>query len=329
MSTRATPFINDFHAEQSREQRLADCAASGSLADLARLLGCESFPSTACLKALRIAAECGQAKCVSLLIPVSGSRSDLSEALIDAARFGHPECVRLLIPVSDPQAKDGKALVLAARFGHAKCVELLVQASDLKIDIYSWALASAAEDGRAECVKLLIPFSDPKADDSYALRWAAYSGHAECVKLLIPVSDPQDEESQALRWASRGGHHECVKLLIPVSDPRADNFASILDAIRGEHHQCVQLLAEAASPPSPKTMLFAFEQGRLPIIETLLGLDLSLIDGIDLPQAQRDASIAGHAALASFISSIIESQDLSQATASPDDALPKAKSSRI
>lgn len=145
---------------QPNDQSLIEAARNGDVEDLQHLIPLASLAGRNL--ALQWAAEEGQSRCVSVLIPYANPKDRNSWALVSAAKNGHAHCVKLLIPVSDPNA-DG-----------------------------AHALLAAVERNRLECVKLLLPVSSALHYDSDALQIAACKGYTALVDLLFEHSNAQD-----------------------------------------------------------------------------------------------------------------------------------------
>ena len=209
---------------------------------------------------------------------------DIGQQLEDAAEAGEEGKVSaLLAEGADPMLGNSRALRLTAYNGHAKCVRILLTGSDPKVKD-SCALRLAAYNGHAECVRMLLPASEPKAMESEALRWAARNGHVECVRMLLPVSNATEMGSESLRFATRHGHIECVRLLLPASGPLCE--------IDG-------LLQEAMTAGCAKVAALLIER------------EPNLLDGVDFSKHLASAREWSHRDLASYLSSIMDQEELS------------------
>ena len=207
-------MADPYNTQMNRQ--LLQCAKTGDLAGVERLLAVGADPC-----------------------------NNNSEPLAWAANNGHAECVKLLIPVSDPKAESYPALRWASKNGQAECVKLLIPVCDPKANS-SMALLYGAQSGQAECVKLLIPVSDPKAYNSRALRYSAMNGHAECVKLLTPTSDPLIEIKGLVGDAISSGNPAILSIMI-AHEPRLlklMNLPSLLEeAMAQKHAELAHLLS--------------------------------------------------------------------------------------
>lgn len=346
-------------ATRSRTERgLLDSQllAAASVGDAS---GCMDFvaqrPSgTAARRSLLAAAERGDAKCSSLLIPIASKfalveflsraanvgsvecvrlmisqalrKEDYSKALLHAAKNGHFECAKILIPFSDPLASNSIALINAALNGHAECVKLLIPVSDpLSNDCA--ALVSASTNGKAECVKLLLPVSGPSSQKSIALVEAAAGGHYDCVKLLIPEADPTYSYSKALCLAAAHGHAECVKLLAPVSDPKAVGITALSWAAEEGHGDCVKILLAASSgtlSANHAPVFTAIRHGRADMLAIMLDHEPGLAATLDLPSIHAGAVLEGHKDIAAMLGRLIEREAIASAAGSSGDTAPRA-----
>lgn len=201
----------------------------------------------------------------------------------------------LLAQGADPKEEDSRPLRQAAGAGHAECVRKLLPHSDIP---ESNALVWASAAGHIECVRILIPEGKPSGKGCQALVAAAKNGHAECVKLLIPASFPAQDSSHALRMAARNGHVECARLLLPVSQPLFEHPELI-------HGALIDGQAQAAA------LMFEYEP--------------RLWQRLDLVEALRTCSAAGHGEMAALLTSIIEKNELSAMGGGQRSSAPSAR----
>ena len=142
--------------------------------------------------------------------------------------------------------------------------------------------AEAGEEGKVSA--LLAEGADPMLGNSRALRLTAYNGHAKCVRILLTGSDPKVKDSCALRLAAYNGHAECVRLLLPASGPLCE--------IDG-------LLQEAMTAGCAKVAALLIER------------EPNLLDGVDFSKHLASARERSHRDLASYLSSIMDQEELS------------------
>ena len=179
--------------------------------------------------ALMMAAACGHAEVVRLLVEDEGGMVDKKgvTALMHAAENGHTDCVKLLLEKeANMQRNDGwTALMFATARGHVECVKLLLKKeAGLKGENGLTALMKAAENGYVECVNLIIEKEASMQDNDgrTALMKAVYWNRIECARLL---AEREKDMKTTYKWfgylpgttaldiAKERGHTEIVSIL--------------------------------------------------------------------------------------------------------------------
>ena len=186
-------------AEQNRLNLLIlDAAADGRADEVRRLLEAGADPDArpdGADTALLLAATCGYAECVELLLPVSDAACSNDEGntpLMQAVLNWHADCAKLLLPASDPNARNKHrhtALMMCASGGRNDCLRALLPVSDATAsDPDGWTpLMIAAAHGNEEAVKLLLPRSDLSQTNRHAhnaQQAALRHGHARIAELI-------------------------------------------------------------------------------------------------------------------------------------------------
>lgn len=228
--------------EQDFRSALIEAAENGqaeaavALLDRAKKNGMWGGGEDSVVLALWRAAKKGRSEVVEALMercdPLSYESYSGMTALMVAAEAGQAECVSLLLRAGGAGLRDGKgkdALMRAAASRSLETVEaLLGHCSGRWVDDAGRdALMHAAMNGRHEAVEALLPWSDPRRvdnDGATALMWAAKKGNPLCVAALLPVSDARARSSlgrTALMACAWRGDAACAKLLMEASDPQA------------------------------------------------------------------------------------------------------------
>ena len=181
--------------------------------------------------AMHIAAECGHAECIALLLE-AGADKDLADfegttALDLAAQNGDVEIVRLLLGGADKEVAASnlqKALRLAAWGGHSDVVKLLLEEGadkDAAEKDGQTALHVAAGENNLEVVMSLLEAGADKdvvnCDGMTPLHLAAVNGNPDAVELLLKAGSNKDVVDAlgqtALHLAARNGFNDIVHML--------------------------------------------------------------------------------------------------------------------
>ncbi|KWX14798.1 Protein 21.1 [Giardia duodenalis assemblage B] len=168
--------------------------------------------------ALMMAAACGHADVVELLVEYEGGMKDTTgqTALMFAALNGHRECVKLLLEETCMQDNDGvTALMYAAQQGHEKVVKVLLEHEKGIVDNKGNTAFMHALKNKYEDIALLL--REFEAPSWTPLMCAAFTGDIELVKQYLSDKDTRNIDGDtALILAARAGHGDIVELLDPT-----------------------------------------------------------------------------------------------------------------
>lgn len=145
------------------------------------------------------AARVGDGAAVERLIPLSTPSFNYDKALRVAAEHGNAECLTLLLPYSVLLNTDAVPLLLAAENGHVACVEALAPFLAEGLEEWNQALFAAACAGHEDCVDFLVARAHPQDKNSRALMAAVIYEHSACVDILYPHSDPVEALDELVR----------------------------------------------------------------------------------------------------------------------------------
>lgn len=187
------------------------------------------------MTALNIAAACGKADCVQVLIG-AGAKIESRDnqgwtPLMFAAQEGFPEVVDILLAagarVDATDDMDRSVLMQAARCGQAQITRQLITAgADPNAEAFCGTVITplivAATSGADEVIRILV---DAGADVDFldlkegytALMMAAQMGHADTVRLLLQLGASVGLQTEfcitAMHMARRGGHAHIEAIL--------------------------------------------------------------------------------------------------------------------
>lgn len=214
---------------------------------------------------LGIAARCGHADCVKLLLD-HGAYVDIKDntgctPLHHASETGSVDCVQMLL---DYHAKveevDGEGFTpfhTACEHGHFDVLNVLMEhgAAIDSPNPEGWRpIHLAAQNGRYDCLVFLTEHGAKvqKVNDEKwtALHLAAANGFNDCIKVLIeqgaPVDDTDRSGSTPLQKATEKGHVDCVRRLLKYkADPNRldqEGYTPLIASALEGNVECMKLL---------------------------------------------------------------------------------------